>query len=195
MEIKKIVDYINRSYIASDYLRIPDVYYFMDLVIDDINERLQSNFPTFTDWQEFVAGWNAWVAGPEQPEPMPNDKPKPKPMHPCFMHPCPRHVPKYLRDNTKYDAFPDEYLRTVVALGVATKFYTRDEEGEQIALDYQARYESALFKMTRDYHNRVPWYFQDNTGGFRDFSYNREEGPWDLVPRGVVLRGDDTRIL
>ena len=195
MEIKKIVDYINRSYIASDYLRIPDVYYFMDLVIDDINEKLQSNFPTFTDWQEFVAGWNAWVAGPGQPEPMPNDKPKPKPMHPCFMHPCPRHVPKYLRENTKYDAFPDEYLRTVVALGVATKFYTRDEEGEQIALDYQARYEAALFKMTRDYHNRVPWYFQDNTGGFIDFSYNREEGPWDLVPRGVVLRGDDTRIL
>ena len=86
MEIKKIVDYINRSYIASDYLRIPDVYYFMDLVIDDINERLQSNFPTFTDWQEFVAGWNAWVAGPEQPEPMPNDKPKPKPIHPMPMN-------------------------------------------------------------------------------------------------------------
>lgn len=101
----------------------------------------------------------------------------------------------FLRDNTKYDAFPDKYLRDVVALGVAVKFYTRDEEGEQIALDYQNRYELALFKMVRDYHNQVPWYFQNNEGGFIDFSYNREELPWDLVPRGVVLRGDDTRIL
>ena len=101
----------------------------------------------------------------------------------------------FLRDNTKYDAFPDKYLRDVVALGVAVKFYTRDEEGEQIALDYQNRYELALFKMVRDYHNQVPWYFQNNEGGFIDFSYNREELPWDLVPRGVVLRGEDTRIL
>lgn len=221
MEIKKIVDYINRGYIASDYLREPDVYYFMDMVIDDINERLQSKFPTFSEWGEFVARWNAWVAGPnpipgegmpEKPEDIPEGEPKPpmhkppypdmyaypvmnkhklpiEPIHPEHKRPIP------LRDNTKYDAFPDEYLRTVVALGVATKFYTRDEEGEQVALDYQNRYEAALFKMVRDYHSRVPWYFQDNEGGFIDFSYNREELPFDLVPRGVVLRGDDTRIL
>lgn len=221
MEIKKIVDYINRGYIASDYLREPDVYYFMDMVIDDINERLQSKFPTFSEWGEFVARWNAWVAGPnpipgegmpEKPDDIPKGEPKPpmhkppypdmyaypvmnkhklpiEPIHPEHKRPIP------LRDNTKYDAFPDEYLRTVVALGVATKFYTRDEEGEQVALDYQNRYEAALFKMVRDYHSRVPWYFQDNEGGFIDFSYNREELPFDLVPRGVVLRGDDTRIL
>lgn len=221
MEIKKIVDYINRGYVASDYLREPDVYYFMDMVIDDINERLQSKFPTFSEWGEFVARWNAWVAGPnpipgegmpEKPEDIPEGEPKPpvhKPPYPdMYAYPVmnkhrlpiepihPEHKkPIPLRDNTKYDAFPDEYLRTVVALGVATKFYTRDEEGEQVALDYQNRYEAALFKMVRDYHSRVPWYFQDNEGGFIDFSYNREELPFDLVPRGVVLRGDDTRIL
>lgn len=217
MEIKKIVDYINRSYIASDYLREPDVYYYMDLVIDDINDRLQAKFPTFTDWKEFVAGWNAWVAGPnpipgegmpEPPEPKP-DEPKPPKPRPLYfnniygphlypepdMHHHFHHRPMFLRDNTKYDAFPDKYIRDVVALGVAVKFYTRDEEGEQIAMDYQNRYELALFKMTRDYHNQVPWYFQENTGGYIDFSHNREEGPRDLVPRGVVLRGDDTRIL
>ena len=102
---------------------------------------------------------------------------------------------RLLKDNTKYDAFPDKYLRTVVALGVAVKFYTRDEEGEQIALDYQNRYETALFKMVRDYHNQVPPIFQENSGGFIDFSFRREEGPVDLIPRGVVLRGDDTRVL
>lgn len=211
MEIKKIIDYINRSYIASDYLREPDVYYYMDLVIDDINERLQAKFPTFTDWVDFVARWNAWAAGPnpipgegmpEMPE-MPAHKEPPRPYinHIYGPHLRPEFVPRdmrrpmFLRDNSKYDAFPDKYLRDVVALGVAVKFYTRDEEGEQIAMDYQNRYEMALFKMVRDYHNQVPWYFQENTGGYIDFSYNREEGPWDLVPRGVVLRGDDTRIL
>lgn len=212
MEIKKIVDFINRGYIASEYLRDPDVYYYMDLVIDDINERLQAKFPVFSEWKDFVAKWNAWIAGPnpipgegmpERPE-APEDKPKP-PIHPNnsiygpHLKPewiGPQHDrPMFLRDNTKYDAFPDKYLRDVVALGVAVKFYTRDEEGEQIAMDYQNRYEMALFKMVRDYHNQVPWYFQERTGGYIDFSYNREAGPWDLVPRGVVLRGEDTRIL
>ena len=27
------------------------------------------------------------------------------------------------------------------------------------------------------------------------FTHEEEMGPWDLVPRGVVLRGKDTRIL
>ena len=166
MEIKKIVDYVNRGYIASDYLREPDIYYYMDLVIDDINERLQATYPNFTDWSEWVEEWNKKVTDP-----------------------------RLLKDNTKYDVIPDRYLRTVVALGTAVKFYTRDEEGEQIARDYQNRYEAALFKMVRDYHNQVPEMLQDNNGGFIDFEHNREETPEDLVPRGVVLRGKDTRIL
>lgn len=214
MEIKKIIDYINRGYIASDYLREPDVYYYMDMVIDDINERLQAKFPTFTGWVDFVAAWNARIAGPqpvpgegfpEQPEqPVVPPKP-PKPKRPAIPAPIPFYpphpigpipiIPAKLKTNTNYDAFPDEYLRTVVALGVAVKFYTRDEEGEQIALDYQNRYEAALFKMVRDYHNRVPWYFQDNTGGFIDFTYEEEMLPWDLRPRGVVLHGSDTEVL
>lgn len=211
MEIKKIVDYVNRTFIASDYLREPDIYYYMDLVIDDINDRLQSRFPTFTEWKDFVARWNAWVGGPnpipgEGMPPKPEDRPKPPRPGRVFsqgyvnyLHPEPmphfNEMPLFLRDNTKYDAFPDTYLRTVVALGTAVKFYTRDEEGEQIAMDYQNRYEAALFKMVRDYHNQVPWYFQNNEGGFIDFSYNREEGPRDLIPRGVVMRGYNGRDL
>lgn len=175
MEIKKIVDYVNRGYIASDYLREPEIYYYMDMVIDDINDRLQATFPTFTEWHEFVDKWNKYVEA---------NKATPVPAFPIF-----------LRDASKYDAFPDKYLRSVVALGVAVKYYARDEEGEQVALDYQNKYLDALFKMTRDYHSQVPWYFQDNEGGFIDFSHNREEGPRDLHPRGVVMHGINTRIL
>ena len=214
MEIKKLVDYVNRSFIASDYLRAPDIYYYMDLVIDDINDRLQAKFPTFTDWQDFVARWNARIQGsnPVPGEGMPDDM-LPWPPLPgdvdyddfsypaygvaphCTLKPKRAEVPieQRLRSNSNYDAFPDKYLRSVVALGTAVKFYTRDEEGEQIAQDYQNRYEMALFKMTRDYHNQVPWYFQENTGGFIDFSHNREECPRDLVPRGVVMRGQNSK--
>lgn len=166
MEINKIIDYVNRSFIASDRLRAPDIYYYMDLVIDDINERLQATYPNFTEWNDFVNKWNEHVTDPN-----------------------------FVKVNTVYDVIPDKYIRSVIALGTAVKFYTRDEEGEQVALDYQNRYEAALFKMVRDYHNQVPLMFQNNEGGFIDFSYNREEGPCDLVPRGVVLRGNDTRIL
>lgn len=189
MEIKKIIDYVNRSFIASDYLREPDIYYYMDLVIDDINERLQAKFPTFTEWMDFVKEWNAYMTPTEED----NEDIKHEFLPPNV--PVEWFGPFFIRDNTKYDAFPDKYLRQVVALGTAVKFYTRDEEGEQIALDYQNRYEMALFKMVRDYHNQVPWYFQEHTGGFIDFSYNREQGPCDLVPRGVVMRGNNTRNL
>ena len=54
MQIKKLVDTINRTYVPSEYLRQPDVYYFMDRVIDDINEQLQACYPTFSEWESFV---------------------------------------------------------------------------------------------------------------------------------------------
>ena len=216
MEIKKIVDYTNRRFIASDYLRAPDIYYFMDLVIDDINERLNAKFPTFSEWADFVEQWNLMVTGGNTPDVDEGDTESTEddagicltPTMVPHVHPVSEHMtvfhpplapmepkPLLLRDPAKYDAFPDKYLRQVVALGAATKFYTKDEEGEQVALDYQNRYEMALFKMTRDYISQVPPIFQDNQGGFIDFSYNREEGPRDLHPRGVVMNGSNTRIL
>jgi len=187
MEIKKIVDYVNRGYVASEYLRAPEIYYYMDAVIDDINDRLQAKFPTISDWEDFVDHWNEFVT---KGRPLPDTDER---AYPVFRGPDNQAL--FLRDKTKYDAFPDRYIRSVLALGVAVKFYTRDEEGEQIALDYQNRYEMALFKMTRDYHNQVPWYFQNNEGGFIDFTYVHELGPHDLHPRGVVLRGKNTKIL
>jgi len=164
MQIKKLVDTINRTYIASDYLRQPDIYYFMDRVIDDINANLQACYPTFTNWEDFVEAWNEKY--PEEP-----------------------------KDRTVYDVIPDKYLRSVVALGTALYYYTSDEEGEQIAMDYQQRYNQQLFLMIRDYHIQVPEMFQDNVGGFIDFSYIREREPEDLVPRGVVMNGYDTKVL
>ena len=164
MQIKKLVDTINRTYVPSEYLRQPDVYYFMDRVIDDINEQLQACYPTFSEWESFVNVWNENF--PEEP-----------------------------KDRTVYDVIPDKYLRSVVALGTALYYYEADEEGEQIAIDYQRRYEQQLFYMVRDYQMLVPPMYQNNFGGYIDFSHERELGPHNLHPRGVVMRGYNSRIL
>lgn len=223
MQIKKLVDTINRTYVPSEYLRQPDIYYFMDRVIDDINEQLQACYPTFSEWEDYVEEYNKQF----DPVPTPNDtedhEPFPEPPinpphpEPPRMHdsisvgphqhsnmsihpepprpPYPGPVPRKPKDRTVYDVIPDKYLRSVVALGTALYFYTQDEEGEQIALDYQQRYNQQLFYMVRDYHMLVPPEFQNNTGGYIDFSYVREMEPWDLHPRGVVMRGNNTKVL
>ena len=198
MQLKKLVDTINRTYISSDYLRQPDIYYFMDRVIDDINERLQACYPTFSEWEDYVEEYN------KQFEDLDSTKPEPIPDHPghlthpngkCGKYPRPALPTAKPKDRTVYDVIPDKYLRSVVALGTALYFYENDEEGEQIALDYQNRYNQQLFYMVRDYHLLVPIEFQNNTGGYIDFSYEREHGPRNLHPRGVVMHGSNTRVL
>lgn len=205
MQIKKLVDTINRTYVHSEYLRQPDVYYFMDRVIDDINENLQSCFPTFSEWEDYVEEYNKQFGPIPEPDEEREDCPPGQPHMPEFpehmhrptppAHPGHRFPPRKPKDRTVYDVIPDRYLRSVVALGAALYFFEADEEGEQIAMDYQQRYQQQLFYMVRDYHMLVPPEFQNNTGGYVDFSYVREQGPWNLHPRGVVMRGKDTEVL
>ena len=203
METKKLVDTINRTYISSDYLRQPDIYYYMDRVIDDINENLQASFPTFSEWEDFVEEYNKqFIPEPQDPtQPIPEPRP-PRPEHklgsPKFPHVYENQklwADTGPKDRTVYDAIPDKYLRSVVALGTALYYYEADEEGEQIAIDYQRRYEQQLFYMVRDYQMLVPPMYQNNFGGYIDFSHERELGPHNLHPRGVVMRGYNSRIL
>ena len=206
MEIKKLVDTINRTYVMSEYLREPDIYYYMDRVIDDINEQLQACYPTFSEWEDFVEEWNKQFEPVPTPEEQDDTCPPAQPHMPEFpdhIHrPIPKSHPNHFnpfaprpKDRRVYDVIPDKYLRSVVALGTALYFFTNDEEGEQIALDYQQKYNQQLFYMVRDYHMLVPPMFQNNTGGYIDFSYERELGPCNLHPRGVVMRGKDTEVL
>lgn len=67
-----------------------------------------------------------------------------------------------------YDFFPDRYIRSVVCLGAASKFYTMDEEGIISAEGYEMTYRQNLFYMLRDYVEQVPPIFQsDSRGGVR----------------------------
>ena len=124
MELAKIVQGINIK-LAGEMLTYEMLKPYMDEVIDDINERLNANFPVFSDFTNAAF-----------PEIYPN-----------------------------YNYFPDRYIRKALMYGVATKFYTADEEGIATAKQYQMDYDNALFVMERDYLEQVPVAYQStNTG-------------------------------
>lgn len=58
--------------------------------------------------------------------------------------------------NTDYNAIPDKYLRSVVVVGAATKYYEIDEEGNPTAQTFAQDYREQLFYMLRDYSFSIP---------------------------------------
>ena len=124
MKIRDIVKLTN-TYLAGEQLVYQKLVPFYDAVIDDINSRLNSIYPTFSSLDV-----------------QPSDV------------------------DAVYDFFPDHYIRSVVALGAAHKFYEMDEEGVTYDSSYEAQYERNLFYMTRDHIARVPRiYCSDSPGG------------------------------
>lgn len=125
MKVKDIVKLTN-TYLAGEQLVYQKLIPFYDAVIDDINSRLNSTYPSFSSLE--ITNLDA--------------------------------------DTAVYDYFPDQYCRSVVALGAAHKFYEMDEEGVVYDTSYEQDYERALFYMTRDHIDHVPRIFQsDSTGG------------------------------
>ena len=89
MKVRDIVKLTN-TYLAGEQLVYQKLIPFYDAVIDEINSRLNSTYPSFSSL-EFTS-----LEG----------------------------------DDAVYDYFPDKYIRSVVALGAAHKFYEMDEEGK-----------------------------------------------------------------
>lgn len=56
----------------------------------------------------------------------------------------------------EYDEFPNKYIRTVVCVGAAYKWYTDDEEGIATAEALGQEYQNNLFLMERDYGPLIP---------------------------------------
>jgi hypothetical protein len=69
---------------------------------------------------------------------------------------------------TEYTCFPDRYIRNVVCLGAAFKFYVTDEEGISSANAYRDDYSANLFLMIRDYLASVPTEYKnvDTNGAY-----------------------------
>lgn len=72
--------------------------------------------------------------------------------------------------DVEYNEFPDKYIRTVVAVGAAARWYIDDEEGIETATALTQQYNNNLFVMMRDYGPLVPADKQaeENTGYLAD---------------------------
>jgi len=168
MNIDKLCSFINKNYIISENLRNIELYGYMDIVIDDINDRLNATFPTISEWKEYVMEYNMVHASDENFVPL---------------------------EEAVYTAFPARYLRSVVAVGAALNFFTNDEEGEQVGTKYYIQYEKNMFNMVRDFHDLVPMEFRNELGGYISNNYNGHENP-DACIEGIVLNnGNYTDVL
>ena len=58
MNIKNLIKFINNNYIISEKLRETELYGYIDIVIDDINDRLQACFPSISEWITYVTQYN-----------------------------------------------------------------------------------------------------------------------------------------
>ncbi len=67
-----------------------------------------------------------------------------------------------------YDFFPERYIRSVVCLGAAFKFFITDEEGAESAVKYEQMYQRGLYMMQRDFSRLVPLEFQAEDVGYLD---------------------------
>lgn len=58
--------------------------------------------------------------------------------------------------NPDYQYIPDKYLRSVVVVGAANKYYEIDEEGNATAQLFAQDYRQQLFYMLRDFSMSIP---------------------------------------
>lgn len=76
-----------------------------------------------------------------------------------------------------YNVFPDKYIRSVLVVGAAYKYYITDEEGNATAQQYGAEYNQNLFYMERDYSFSVPEMYRESEQGFVD-NPDKDAGIW-----------------
>lgn len=90
-------------------------------------------------------------------------------------------------ETDEYTAIPDRYLRMVVVVGAAYKYYVIDEEGQGTAPAYANEYNTNMFIMERDYLALVPDEYQAD---IRQGSV-RAQFDEDYGDRGLELHGFD----
>lgn len=96
-------------------------------------------------------------------------------MHACFRT-FSEVNPTGFGEPSVYEEFPDRYIRTVVCIGAAAKWYVDDEEGIETATALKMQYDNNLFVMVRDYGPLLPDDKKRNDeGGFLRSPYDYQE--------------------
>ena len=143
--------------LAGEMFEYSEIVPYLDLVIDEINADLSSNFPAFSEFTETgFPGYKAdtYTTYDVQGNPVSVDSNRKAAVY------------------QNYDLFPDKYIRSVVIPGAAYKWFSVDEEGASTAPLFQQEYEKARFEMVRDYIDLVPYEFQnDLSGAITDLFY------------------------
>jgi hypothetical protein len=119
MNRSAIVQRINKK-LAGEMLEYNELEIFLDEVIDEINHRLNSRYPVFSEFR--------------------NDT----------------YPANFVGTDGDYNFFPENYVRSVLVVGAAYKFYLNDEEGQDTAQAYGTEYQNNLFEMQRDFIDQVP---------------------------------------
>lgn len=163
MLLNDIVDAINRK-LAGEMFTFDELKVWLDEAIDDINSDLNACFPTFSEFSNpgYKIEENPDVIGPIVRNL--DGTEITKTVDSLILKP-------YLQ-YPDYNFFPDKYIRSVVIPGVCAKFYTTDEEGAQVAQQYQWDYKDNRFLMIRDYSANVPIEWRDRHQGFLHNSPN-----------------------
>lgn len=141
MLISAIVSRVNQL-LAGEKVPYHKLEIHLDAVIDDINTKLNTTFPAFSE----------------------------------------------LPGATEYTAFPDRWIRMVVCMGTAQKFFNTDEEGLGAAPAYALEYDKNLFLMCRDYFSSVPEEYRANTDGIEGtilLARDTEDGSGGLTINGA----------
>lgn len=95
-------------------------------------------------------------------------------------------------NNPDYQAIPDKYLRSVVVVGSAVKYYEADEEGNQSALSFAQDYRQQLFYMLRDFSFSIPYKYRAVTQGFINISNEDMSTPGLVLPTNIPFDSDGT---
>ena len=95
-------------------------------------------------------------------------------------------------NNPDYQAIPDKYLRSVVVVGSAVKYYEADEEGNQSALSFAQDYKQQLFYMLRDFSFSIPYEYRAVTQGFINISNEDMSTPGLVLPTNIPFDSDGT---
>lgn len=137
MKYNVMIDLISK-HLGDELVSEGEMLSYMDRVIDDINARLNTVFPTFTEFKEQQFDYERSLEEPTNVL------------------------------DLDYTAIPDKYIRTVVIPGAAFKYYTTDEEGSYAAPKYEEDYKQGLFYMERDYSFRIPQEYRADDQGYID---------------------------
>lgn len=135
--------------LAGEMFEYSEIASFFDLVIDEINADLSAKFPSLSEFTPALfPGYKAelYTKVDEQGN-VTIDAAAQQAVY------------------QNYDLFPDKYIRSVVIPGAAYKWFSVDEEGASTAPLFQVEYEKARFEMTRDYMDKVPYEYVDDTSG------------------------------